>query len=173
MLAKTAFKRGDALYHSVHGLCCVKEIVKQNGIGKEEGYYSLVPKLTNRMGIRFLVSVNDVETSGFHLPISLKEANEILDYLKTSNVKASPDSLVQDNGAWAFAKAVLVFSCDKLQDRNQRKRELLDRAAKGLVRELAFVLEISAKQAASKVQRSLEYASSVNPSVLAILKHIN
>jgi len=36
--------QGDLLYHSVHGLCRVNEVIKQNPANKDVSY-SIVPKL--------------------------------------------------------------------------------------------------------------------------------
>ena len=44
---------GDLLYHPVHGLCRVKEIIKQNR--SNSLYYSVVPKLTTQMKVRFVI----------------------------------------------------------------------------------------------------------------------
>jgi RNA polymerase-interacting CarD/CdnL/TRCF family regulator len=183
MSEKIAFKAGDLLYHPVHGLCRIREIVKQNGSSKgEASYYALVPKLVSKMGVRFLVATNAVEESGFHSPLVPKEAKEILDYLKegeetvdamSGNQNKGARAFAQSDGAWAFAKAILVSSRDKQEDKKQRTYQLVERAAKGLVHELAFVLEITAKQAAEKVKKSLGHGVRVNPSVLAILAHIS
>ena len=161
--------QGDLLYHSVHGLCRVKEIIEQGQSNKKALYYSLVPKLNTQMKVRFVIAVDDIEISGFHLLVSLKEANEILEYLKTD--EADPSDFDQDNQTWALAKSILSFSHDKSEARDQRKRQILERSANGLVRELAFVLEIPVKESAAKVRKSLQRTSKINPLVLTALEH--
>ena len=154
--------QGDLLYHSVHGLCRVREIIKE----KKILYYSLVPKTTSHMKVRFVIAISDIETSGFHLLVSLKEANEILDYFKAGDLTE-----VQDKQTWALAKAILSFSRDKSEVKDQRKRQALERSANGLVRELALVLEVSVEEAAARVRKSLGRASKINPLVLDALSH--
>ena len=154
--------QGDLLYHSVHGLCRVREIIKQ----KKSLYYSIVPKLTNQMKVRFVIAVEDLGTSGFHLLVSSKEANRILKYLKEGD-----NALVQDNQTWELAKTILSFSNDELETKDQRNRQTLERSANGLVRELAFVMEITVKEAAARIRKSLGNASKINPLVLSALEH--
>jgi hypothetical protein len=50
------------------------------------------------------------------------------------------------------------------------KREVLERSAKGLVRELAIVFHTSVKESAAKVQKSLAKKSSIHPLVLEALE---
>ena len=57
---------GSLLYHEVHGLCRVDQLVKQTQAGKEVLCYSLLPKVANKMKVRFVISSTDIETSGFH-----------------------------------------------------------------------------------------------------------
>ena len=171
--------QGELLYHPVHGLCRVKGIIRQSELSKEGLYYSLVPRLSNQMKVRFVVAIDEIEISGFHLPVTLKEANEILEYLKTgratgNRLSAEPDEpspLIQDTQTWALARAIFSFSHDRPEAKDQRKRQMLDRSAKGLVRELAFVLGITVKETVAKVRRNLESTSKINRPVLAALAH--
>ena len=168
---------GDLLYHAVHGLCRIDKITKQKLAGKEVRYYSLVPKLTNRMKARFTISAADMEASGFHLLVSLKEANKILDYFKAGDrAKIPPDaepynvtSFSQQTQTWGLAQAILSFSHDKFEAKDQRKRQALERSAKGLVGELAFVFNVTLKETAARVQKSLGSVAKINPSVLTAL----
>ena len=158
---------GDLVYHAVHGLCRVDEIAKENHSGREVRCYSLVPNTTNRMKVRFVVSVVDIQASGFHAPVSLKEAHEILDYLRAGILT----STTAEDQAWVLAKAILSSSRDNLEFKDARKRQMLERSAKGLVGELAFVLKMTLKEAATNVQKSLGSASQISPMVLAALAH--
>ena len=179
--------QGDLLFHPVHGVCRVSKITKQNESKKEVVYYSLIPKLPSHMKARFVVATHDIPMSGFHCLVSLKEANDILEYLKKGHAVTNSSAPKQDsasaasssassiaepeNQTWALAKAILSCSIDKSEARDQRKRQMLDRSAKGLIAELAFVLEITAKEAVARVRRSLERTSKVNPLVLTALAH--
>lgn len=156
---------GDLLFHAVHGACRVDTIVNENHSGREVRCYSLVPKTANRMKVRFVVSVVDIQASGFHAPISLKEAREILEYLKAGVLTAVPDK----EQAWALARAILSSQHDKPELKDAKKRQMLERSAKGLVGELAFVFKMTLKDAAADVQRSLGNVSQISPMVLAAL----
>ncbi|MSR77102.1 MAG: hypothetical protein EXS63_02590 [Candidatus Omnitrophica bacterium] len=169
---------GDLLYHSVHGLCCIKEIIKEKEAGKEKLRYALVPKLFSQMKLRFVIGADDVYASGFHTPVSLKEANAILEYLTRSQVTATPlkaepttlNVFAEKNQTWALAQSLLSCSRDEMQAKEQKKRQTLHRSAKGLVRELAFVFEITAQEAAEKIRKSLERTLKVNSLVLSALE---
>ena len=156
---------GDLLYHAVHGLCRIDDIAKENHSGKEVLCYSLVPSVANRMKVRFVVSVADIQASGFHAPVSLKEAHEILEYLRAGVLAAA----TSEDQAWVLAKAILGSSREHLEFRDARKRQMLERSAKGLVGELAFVHKTTLKEMAASVQKSLGNASQISPMVLAAL----
>lgn len=171
--------QGDLLYHAVHGLCRVDGVNKENQSGREVLRYSLVPKVANRMKERFIIAGADMKASGFHTLISLKGANEILEYLEAGEITAIPSgteakaasSSPAENQAWDLAKAILSFSRENLEVKDQRKRQMLERSAKGLVRELALVFKTDLKETAARVRKSLGAAPKINPSVLAALAH--
>lgn len=156
---------GDLLFHAVHGACRVDGIVNESHSGREVRCYSLVPKVASRMKVRFVVSTVDVQTSGFHVPISLKEAREILAYLKAGILARVPDN----EQAWALARTLLSSQHDKPELKDAKKRQMLERSAKGLVGELAFVFKMTLKDAAADVQKSLGNVSEISPMVLAAL----
>lgn len=159
--------QGDLLYHAVHGLCRVDDIAKENQAGKETLRYSLVPKTPNKMKVRFVVRAADIEVSGFHTLISEKKANEILQYLKAGNLSAVCDG----NPTWLLAKAILSCSQENLEVKDIKKRQMLERSAKSLVRELAFVLKMTLGQTASNIQKCLGNRTRISPFVLTALAH--
>lgn len=169
--------QGDLLYHAVHGLCKVDKVTKEKQNGKDVFMYALVPKVANRMKMRFTIAAPDLEVSGFHTVVSLKEANKILDYLKAGDTAAVPAKSVprpvaafaQPVETWDLAQTILSFAREKFEAKDQRKRQMLERSAKGLIGELAFVFKSSLKETAEKVQNSLGKPSKVNPSVLMAL----
>ena len=161
---------GDLLYHAVHGICRVDEVNKQKESGKQVLRYSLVPNTANRMKARFIITASDMKISGFHELVSVKEANKILDYLKVGP-SATDSSSNRKNQIWDMARAILTFAHEKFEAQDQRKRQTLERSARGLIGELAYVFKISLKEAAEKVQKSLGKPSKVNPSVLVALLH--
>ena len=67
---KQSLTVGDLLYHSVHGICRINEVVKES----KEVSYALVPKTPNKMKLRFVIGAKDLQISGFHAPVSSKEA---------------------------------------------------------------------------------------------------
>lgn len=169
--------RDDLLYHSAHGLCQVNEVIKEKRAGKEVFCYSIVPKATAKMRVRFIIADSDMETSGFHPPISTKEANEILKYLKAQDAADSSENAskaarypIQENHPWSLAKGILSFSCEDSEIKDQRKLQMLRRFAKGLVEELAFVLKISLKEMAMRIRKCLGSISKINPLVLDALE---
>lgn len=159
--------QGDLLYHAVHGLCRVDDIAKENQAGKEILRYSLVPKTPNKMKVRFVIAAVDIEASGFHGLVSLKKANEILEYLRTGKLTAVDD----EDQTWGLAKAILSSSRDNLEIKDMKKRQILERSARGLVRELAFVFKQTLKETAASIQKSLGNASKISPMVLSALAH--
>jgi hypothetical protein len=172
--------QGDLLYHAVHGLCRVDEIGRQKESGKEVLSYSLVPKVANRMKVRFVIADTDLKASGFHALVSLKEANEILAYIEAGDIEAIPSAVGAraaassrpENQAWELAREVMTFSREHVEVKDQRKRQVLERSVSGLVRELAFVFKATLKETAGKVRRSLGETPKINPSVLAALVHV-
>lgn len=157
---------GDLLYHAVHGLCRMDRVIHENRSGKEILCYALVPKIKKRMKVRFVIPLDDVEASGFHALVSMKEANEILDYLKAGDRTA-----IQTNQTWLLAQNLLCFSSEQIGPRDQRKRQILERSVKGLVGELAYVLKMTLGETVALVRKSLGKISQINPPVLAALAH--
>lgn len=164
-LLRKEWAPGDHLFHAVHGVCRVADIVNESHSGSEVRCYSLVPNTTNRAKVRFVVSVVDVQASGFHAPVSPKEGREILEYLKAGVLASVPDK----DQAWTLARALLSSQHDRPELKDARKRQMLERSAKGLVGELAYVLKMTLKDAAASVQRSLGSVSQISPMVLAAL----
>ncbi len=180
MTKKLTYQRGSLLYHSSHGPCRVKDVIKQTESGKDQFYYSLESKQTRFKRARFLIDSTQVETSGFHPAISSKEANQILEYLKTRNAEDATLgkeqhkvilNLIEDNAPWSFGKVILIFSREKDGKGAKGKREMLGRAAKGLISELSFALEITEEEALIRMKKSLR-RSSVNSWVLDTLSSI-
>ncbi len=159
--------RDDLLYHMVHGLCRVNQVTKESQSGREVLSYSLVPKMPTRMKVRFVISAVDMEASGFHSPVSPKKANEILEYLKAGNSTA----VAEEDQTWNLAKTIFSSSHDSPEIKDTKKRQILERSAKGLVGELAFALKMTMKETATKVQKSLGDASKISPMVLSALAH--
>jgi len=178
---KLAFQRGVLLYHSSHGPCHVKDIIKQTESGKDQYYYSLESKQTRFKGARFLIDTDQVESSGFHPAISSKEANQILAYLKTSDPEdrklgaSQPKtvvSLIQENAPWSFARVVLIFSREPGGKAAKGKREMLNRAVRGLALELSFALEIPEEEAIARMKKSLQSSAKANSWALEAVSNI-
>lgn len=171
-MKKGKIVNGDLLYHPVHGLCRVERITPSSSSDQGGPSYSLVPKISAKMKSRFVISAQDLELSGFHCLVSPREANKILLYLKSGNGKRHPETDATStfqNQAWELARTLLGFAHDKFEAKDQRKRQALERSAKGLVGELACVLKLTLKKTADRVLRNLGRASQINPSVLSAL----
>ncbi len=161
---KLAYKTGNLLYHSSHGPCRVKEVIKQMQGGKEQFYYSLESKQTRFKGARFLIDIHQVETSGFHPAISAKEANKIMEFLRCGELDELATgaeqpkvvlSLIEQNNSWAFARVLLIYALEKDGKAAKGKREMLTRAVRGLVNELSYSLEIPEEDAVMKMKKNL------------------
>lgn len=173
---KKKLQQGDLLYHAVHGLCRIQDVTE--GSNKGEVYYSLVPRDRTLMKVRFLLSSTDLEKSGFHGLVSLKEANEILEFLKardgqrpdeTESAEKVQISFAEDTTTWALARDIAASCREKWESRDQRKRQRIERSAKGLIEELSFVFHESKAETADRVKKQLGRRSSLNPAVLAAL----
>lgn len=169
----------DLLYHAVHGLCRV-EAVNNPRSSAEKLSYTLVPAASdNRMKIRFTVPQKDLPASGFHPPISLKEANKIMEYLKSKRGAASAGSLpaVQgspaQNDAWGFAQVIQSSSAvDKMGMRDQRRRQLIEHSVKGLVGELSFVMEKTIQEIVADIRKTLGNPAKLNPQIHVALTRV-
>ena len=172
LMKKEKIENGHLLYHPIHGLCRVERVTRPSPPSQGGLSYSLVPKVATKMKARFVISATDLGISGFHGLVSPREANKILHYLKAGNGKghhgtdSCPD--LQDQ-AWGLARALQTFAYDKFEAKDQRKRQALERSAKGLVGELSCVFKTSLKKAADKVLKNLGHTSRINPSVLSAL----
>ncbi len=155
---------GDLLFHAVHGLCRVERVIEQDQSGKKVPCYSIVPRVMSKMKVRFVIAMTDLEVAGFHALISAKEAKKILNYLR-----AGDSSVAQTEHKWILAKNILSFSADKLRVRDQRKRQMLEHSVKGLVGEFSFVLKVTLKEAAARIQKSLGKITKTDPLLLTAL----
>ena len=170
--------QGELLFHVVHGLCRVDRVNREKRAGKEVFVYELVPKVPNRMRMRFVIAAEDLEVSGFHSLVSAKDMEKILNYLKAGDLEAVPEgvglrdeaSFVQESQPWGLAQAILSLSRDNQKLKDQRKLQMLERSAKGLVGEMSCVLSVPLKKSAEMIKKSLGNPSKVNPQVLAALE---
>ena len=169
-MKKEKIENGHLLYHPIHGLCRVERVTRPSSSGQEGLSYSLVPKVAHRMKSRFVISAADMEISGFHGLVSPKEANKILHYLKAGNENGHPIAVEAppEEQAWGLARALQAFAHDKFEAKDQRKRQALERSARGLVGELSCVFKTTLKKTADRIQKSLG-RTRINPSVLSAL----
>jgi len=171
-MKKEKIANGDLLYHPVHGLCRVERVTppdSSRGVGLS---YSLVPKMVAKMKSRFVISAADLEVSGFHGLVSTKEANKILLFLKSKNGKDHPEGAAPSNlqdQTWGLARTLRTLAHDKFEAKDQRKRQALERSARGLVGELSCVFKLTSKKTADRILKHLGHASRINPSVLSAL----
>lgn len=163
-----AYIRGDLLFHSIHGLCRVKEIIPEKQMDRKALYYALVPEAApiNRMSERFLIPIENLEASGFHPLVTPHQANDVLDYLKGQ-------SRIEGKGCviWELANEILTFCQEEPPQKNAKTRQSLERSVRGLIGELAIVFEISLVEAAAKVRKNLERSFTLSSALLVALSH--
>lgn len=157
---------GSFLYHPIHGICRVDRVIQQEHAGKKALTYSLVPKISNRMKMRFVIAAAEMEISGFHDLVSVKEANDILEYLKTGDNK-----MVQTRPTWLLAQSILSFCCEDLLVGKQRKLQVLRDSVRGLTGELACVFKVNLKEAVEMIKKNLKAQHLKNVSVIAALEN--
>lgn len=166
---------GDLLFHAVHGLCRIDKVMEKSPSGETSLCYALVPKARTKMKTRFVITAAGMEASGFHSPVSAKEADKILQYLKAGDssdaAPKSASSVISQAQTWSLAQVILSLSFEKYEAKDQRKRQILERSVKGLIGELAYVFNTSLKETAAKIQTSLGRSSKINPLVLLALEH--
>jgi hypothetical protein len=161
---KTKVEVGDLLYHSVHGMCRVKQVLKKTGNSAD---YALVPQLTNRTNLRYVVPHESLEESGFRKPVSAEEAEQILSYFRTGKRK---EDLAANRITWAMAENMLTCSKETFQCKDQRTKMTLQKNAFGLVREIASVLNLPLRAAVNLIQKNLRGSSRLNPTVVTALE---
>ncbi len=175
-MAQETISKGSLLYHAAYGLCRVDKLMEQNRAGEEVLCYSMVPKKENNMKTRITFPAGDIKNSGFHSPVSLREANEILEYLAKSELtkaalsatSKTSSSAAHHDQIWDFAQ--IVFSYEKTNTKDRVKRQVLENSIKGLVGELAFAFNVTPKKAAEKVQKSMGKKLKTDSLVLDILE---
>ena len=87
-----------------------------------------------------------------------------------ATASASPGSpATPQDQAWGLAQSLQAFAHDKFETKDQRKRQALERSARGLVGELSCVFKTTLKKTADRIQKSLGRTSRINPSVLSAL----
>ena len=80
-------------------------------------------------------------------------------------------SFAEKNKTWELAKSILSCAHDEVEAKEQRRRQLLDRATRGLILELAFVLELPISEIISMVRQSLECTGKIGPLISASLRN--
>lgn len=175
MIQNSAFVEGDLLYHSIHGLCRLDKVSSRNDAGKNGRFYSLIPHTFKRGNLRFNFSAEDMESTGFHALVTVTEAYAILLYFKKGLMELPPDapklarSFSDDNQTWALARFLLSCALDQFEAKDQRKRQALKRAARGLILELSHVLQLPLTETIFQVRKNLESTNKLHPLVLAAL----
>lgn len=166
-------KIGDWLYHPIHGVVRIQRITSEKKEGKTIARYTLIPQIESSMKVQYVISAEEVESSGFHAVISKKEAQKILDYLKEGEIEETPRALdfsqkiplVEQNEPWTLVKILLCCVCSQPDARERRTRQELERAAKGLIQELAFVFDATTEETIAMVREAIEVKQEINPVV--------
>jgi RNA polymerase-interacting CarD/CdnL/TRCF family regulator len=166
-------KVGDWLYHPIHGVVRIQRITNEKRDAETVVRYTLIPQVETSMKVQYVISAEEVESSGFHAVISKKEAQKILDYLKEGELAETPRALdfsqkiplVEQNEPWTLVKILLCCVCAQPDARERRTRQELERAAKGLVQELAFVFKTTTEETILMVREAIETKQEINPVV--------
>ncbi len=159
---KEILSKEDFIFHSTHGLCRVSEITRS--VQTKELLYTLLPANQSRERIRFLITENALETSGFNKLISNADGHAILEYFKFGKNEAVPPS-----STWKLAKLIREESVSKETIKDSKRRQHIHQAVKGLAKELAFVLHLPLTDIAAAIQKNLSRTLPINPLVLTAL----
>lgn len=108
-----AFKVGDNAVYPGHGVGKVISIDTKEILGQKKSFYSIQILKT---GMKIMVPLDNVKSVGLRPIISAAEADQVLEILRTTDVKI-------DNQTW-----------------NRRKREYMEKIKTGSVFEIAAVL---------------------------------
>ena len=151
--------KDELLFHSVHGLCRVAGITRDS--------YSLRPVVQSRSNARFTVPGDLLESSGFNRMVSVKEADEILEYFKTGEKRKSAEGT-----AWTMAVALRAEARSKEVSKDKRKSQQLAQLVRSLANELAIVQQSNLQDTLLKMREKFEPVSKINPLVLATLTNV-
>ncbi len=159
---------GSLLFHAVHGMCRVREIMSDNSGDS----YGLVPSTPSRNAYRYVIHRQHLGESGFHEPISASGAQDILDYFRTGRKAGNvPAGEPAEFSTWSVAESVMTCARDENQLKDLRKRSALNRNAYALVREFSCVLKITLTETVSLIHKSLRGSgAALNPAILNALE---
>jgi len=158
--------RDDMLFHPVHGVCCV--VATSRAVQTQELSYTFAPVTQGKTKTRFMVPESALGDSGFNKLMSIKEGKAILEYFKIGKKKDSKNSQ-----AWKLALLIWSESSSKDLMKKARRHQQMDFAVKGLTAELSFVLKMTLREVAEKIQQNLGRISEINPLVLTALANID
>lgn len=151
-------KKNDLFFHYIHGLCRVTMISKPYD-SQDEKTYTLLPVEKNPNNTtKFHIQESGFPDSCFIKLVSVEEAQSILVFLK--NGKEKKNEITQ---LWALAKFIYEAAESKDHVKTGPKRLELDRALRALVAQLAFILNLSVKETASRIQENLSAKLDINP----------
>jgi len=151
--------KDDLFFHSSHGVCRVSGI--QNPRAAQGCSYILSPLARDRGKARFVIDREAFEASGFNRLTSPAEGQAVLEYFRTGK-----STFKKDTEIWRRAQLIRKESLSRTLGADGRKRQEIERAIKGLVKELACVLETPIEEISKKIKDSLSRKAVMNVVVL-------
>lgn len=161
MAAQGAFKEGDKAVYPAHGVGEITDIQIRSIGGKERSFYIL--KIIEN-GMKIMVPTETAETAGLRGIISLKEAEEVLETLKSEEVAVTTQpwnrryreymEMLKSGSPKEVAKVLRDLNRLKVdKELSFGERRLLDTAHSLLVTELAISFKKEEKEIDETIQK--------------------
>ncbi len=161
MVAQVAFKVGDKAVYPAHGVGEITDIQNRAIGGRERTFYIL--KIVEN-GMKIMVPTETASTTGLRKVISRKEAKEVIEILKSSEVAVTTQpwnrryreymEMLKSGSPSEVAKVLRdLFRLKSDKDLSFGERRLLDTARALLVTELALAFKSSEESIEEEIQQ--------------------
>lgn len=161
------FSRNDLFFHYVHGLYRLVTIAKPYS-KEEEIIYTLLPVEPSKVMMKFHISENCFDDSGFNAMISVREAQRVLDFLGGKKIKPREQSRV-----WKLAQSILEVNSASNIPETPKMRKDIERSLKSLIYQLGFILNLPVRKITNQVQDALSQSFEISPRLARFLGSLN